>query len=54
MTINIVVTGTSRGIGRAISERLNQHGVRIVGHARWSDDAATGAVLDGYGASDVR
>jgi len=32
MSRNILVTGTSRGIGRAIFERLSEEDVRIVGH----------------------
>lgn len=33
MTVHILATGTSRGIGRAIIDRLAQCDVRIVGHA---------------------
>jgi len=32
MTINILVTGSSRGIGKAIVERLAGDGVRLIGH----------------------
>jgi NAD(P)-dependent dehydrogenase (short-subunit alcohol dehydrogenase family) len=33
MTLNILVTGTSRGIGRAILDRLERDDVALVGHA---------------------
>jgi 3-oxoacyl-[acyl-carrier protein] reductase len=41
MTIHILATGTSRGIGRAIAERLGGGDTRIVGHASRAGDALT-------------
>jgi NAD(P)-dependent dehydrogenase (short-subunit alcohol dehydrogenase family) len=40
MTVNILVTGTSRGIGRAIVDRLAQDDVAVVGHATLGGDGA--------------
>ena len=41
MTVHILVTGTSRGIGRAIVERLAGEDARVVGHATRGTGAAT-------------
>src|SRR5690606_32328661 len=37
----ILVTGSSRGIGRAIAEALRARGARVVGHATRAADAET-------------
>lgn len=37
----ILVTGSSRGIGRAIVEALRERGARVIGHASLHDDADT-------------
>ena len=39
MTIHILVTGTSRGIGRAIAARLGGGQVRLIGHGTRADGA---------------
>jgi len=41
MTIHILATGTSRGIGRAIVERFADEDVRIVGHRSSDGDDST-------------
>lgn len=38
---NILVTGSSRGIGRAIAERLRTRGANVVGHATKAVDSQT-------------
>jgi NAD(P)-dependent dehydrogenase (short-subunit alcohol dehydrogenase family) len=40
MTVNILVTGTSRGIGRAILDRLGGDDVALVGHATLGGEGA--------------
>jgi len=40
MTI-ILVTGSSRGIGRAIAEALRARGARVIGHSSLAEDADT-------------
>jgi NAD(P)-dependent dehydrogenase (short-subunit alcohol dehydrogenase family) len=42
-----VITGSSRGIGRAIAERMAEHGARVVVSSRKQDacDAATQAII---------
>jgi NAD(P)-dependent dehydrogenase (short-subunit alcohol dehydrogenase family) len=40
MTLNILVTGTSRGIGRAIVDRFEREDVALVGHATLGGDGA--------------
>jgi 3-oxoacyl-[acyl-carrier protein] reductase len=37
----ILVTGSSRGIGRAIAEALRARGARVIGHSSLSEDADT-------------
>jgi NAD(P)-dependent dehydrogenase (short-subunit alcohol dehydrogenase family) len=52
MTIHILATGTSRGIGAAIAAALDLPHVRLIGHAsRPSDDARIPADLDEPGAA---
>jgi len=41
MTINIFATGTSRGIGRAIIERLAREDVHLIGHRSTDGDDTT-------------
>jgi NAD(P)-dependent dehydrogenase (short-subunit alcohol dehydrogenase family) len=51
MTTNILVTGSSRGIGKAILDRLKGDGVRIVGHQSSNgDDISIAADLAETGA----
>jgi NAD(P)-dependent dehydrogenase (short-subunit alcohol dehydrogenase family) len=46
--MNALVTGTSRGIGRAVARSLAEHGVRVLCHARDEDAArALAAELEG-------
>jgi len=52
MTVHILVTGTSRGIGAAIAAGLEGQGVRLVGHASArGDDRTVSADLDRPGAA---
>lgn len=46
-----VVTGSSRGIGRAIAERLADHGARVVVSSRRQEacDAVAGAIVAAHG-----
>src|SRR5688500_7101551 len=37
----ILVTGSSRGIGRAIAEALRARGARVIGHSSLAEDADT-------------
>ncbi|WP_294394920.1 SDR family oxidoreductase [uncultured Sphingomonas sp.] len=54
MTIHILATGTSRGIGRAIADALSGADVRVVGQATSAADAHTlAADLDQPGAASV-
>ncbi|HSZ51534.1 MAG TPA: SDR family oxidoreductase [Caulobacteraceae bacterium] len=50
---HILLTGSSRGIGRAAFEALSARGARIVGHARRDGPEALGADLEESGAADV-
>ncbi len=52
MTIHILATGTSRGIGAAIATALDLPDIRLIGHAsRPGDDARIPADLDEPGAA---
>jgi 3-oxoacyl-[acyl-carrier protein] reductase len=54
MTTNIIVTGSSRGIGRAVIAALGTDDVRVVGQATSAVDAATiAADLDQPGAAAI-
>jgi NAD(P)-dependent dehydrogenase (short-subunit alcohol dehydrogenase family) len=50
---HILLTGSSRGIGRAAFEALVARGARIVGHARRDGPEALGADLEEPGAADA-
>jgi 3-oxoacyl-[acyl-carrier protein] reductase len=52
MTVHILATGTSRGIGQAVATRLTTPATRFVGHAsRTGDDATIPADLSQPGAA---
>jgi NAD(P)-dependent dehydrogenase (short-subunit alcohol dehydrogenase family) len=51
-TPHILVTGSSRGIGRAIVETLKARGARVVGHARHDGPDVLGADLSDPVAAD--
>ena len=51
MTIHILATGTSRGIGAAIAASFQSDDVRFVGHSTTGGDAAIAADLDRDGAA---
>jgi len=51
-TPNILVTGSSRGIGKSILEGLEARGARVVGHGRRDKSGAIGADLADPGAAD--
>jgi 3-oxoacyl-[acyl-carrier protein] reductase len=48
----ILVTGSTRGIGAAVTAALAARGVRVVGHGRADADAVIGADLAQAGAAD--
>lgn len=50
---NILVTGSTRGIGAAIIEALALKGARVVGHGRTDGDGVIGADLSLPGAADA-
>lgn len=50
---NILVTGSTRGIGAAIVEALALKGARVVGHGRNDGDGVIGADLAQPGAADA-
>ncbi|HEY2047720.1 MAG TPA: SDR family oxidoreductase [Caulobacteraceae bacterium] len=50
---HVLLTGSSRGIGRATFEALVQRGARIVGHARQDGPDTVGADLEAAGAADA-
>ncbi|WP_374345112.1 SDR family NAD(P)-dependent oxidoreductase [Phenylobacterium sp.] len=50
---NILVTGSTRGIGAAIIEALALKGARVVGHGRTDGDGVIGADLSQPGAADA-
>ena len=51
-TANILVTGSSRGIGQAIAEALKSRGCNVVGHAREDASGVIGADLADSDAPD--
>jgi NAD(P)-dependent dehydrogenase (short-subunit alcohol dehydrogenase family) len=51
-TPHILVTGSSRGIGKSIFEGLAARGVQVLGHARQDGPAMIGADLAAPGAGD--
>ncbi len=48
----ILVTGSSRGIGAAIADTLSERGVRFIGHGRSDGDLVLGADLAEVGSAD--
>ena len=52
MTTNILVTGSTRGIGAAIVAALKQEDARVVGHGSRSGNGVIGADLEAPGAGD--
>ena len=52
MTTNILVTGSTRGIGAAIVAALSAGDVRVVGHGSRSRDGVIGVDLEQAGAGD--
>jgi NAD(P)-dependent dehydrogenase (short-subunit alcohol dehydrogenase family) len=50
--VHILVTGSTRGIGAAVTETLTRPGVRMVGHGRADADGVLGADLAAAGAAD--
>lgn len=53
MTTNILVTGSTRGIGAAIVAALGDRDVRVVGHGSRSRDGVIGVDLEQPGAGDA-
>ncbi|WP_116090581.1 SDR family NAD(P)-dependent oxidoreductase [Sphingomonas crusticola] len=53
MTINILATGTSRGIGAAIAAAFDPDDVRIVGHSTGGGAGRIAADLDGAGGASL-
>jgi 3-oxoacyl-[acyl-carrier protein] reductase len=53
MTINILATGTSRGIGAAIAASFDSDGVRFVGHSTGGGAGRIAADLDRDGAASA-
>jgi 3-oxoacyl-[acyl-carrier protein] reductase len=51
MTVNILVTGTSRGIGRAILDRFERDDVAVIGHATLGGSGAVPADFSEPGAA---
>src|SRR4051794_33565025 len=51
-TLNILVTGSTRGIGAAIAETLNGRDARVIGHGRADAPQVIGADLAQTGAAD--
>jgi NAD(P)-dependent dehydrogenase (short-subunit alcohol dehydrogenase family) len=49
---HILVTGSSRGIGKSIFEALEARGARVIGHGRQDAPAAIGADLNDANAAD--
>jgi NAD(P)-dependent dehydrogenase (short-subunit alcohol dehydrogenase family) len=49
---HILVTGSTRGIGRAVTAALGARSVRMIGHGRVDADAVIGADLAQAGAAD--
>ncbi|MBV8681967.1 MAG: SDR family oxidoreductase [Caulobacteraceae bacterium] len=50
---HILVTGSSRGIGRAVFDSLSARGAQVVGHARHDGPDVIGADLEDSGAADA-
>ena len=53
ITANVLVTGSTRGIGAAIAAELTARSVRFVGHGRADGPDAVGADLQRPGAADA-
>ena len=53
MTINILATGTSRGIGAAIAASFDSSGIRFVGHSTAAAPGRVAADLDQAGAASA-
>jgi 3-oxoacyl-[acyl-carrier protein] reductase len=51
--VHILVTGSTRGIGAAVTQTFTRPGVRMVGHGRADADGVLGADLAEAGAADA-
>src|SRR5690349_15229837 len=52
-SVNVLVTGSTRGIGAAIAAELSARAVRFVGHGRKDGPDTVGADLEQAGAADA-